>query len=111
MTGPATGIVRADDGTYEELLDGERLVLLHFRADWCGPCNGAVEPVLTELADAFADDLTVAEVDAEAGQDAIDEFDVEVLLTSVLFVDGDEVVRFRGKTPYVTLERAIEDHR
>lgn len=104
-------VVRVDDDTYGDLLDEEPLVLLHFRADWCGPCNGAVEPVLADVAETYADDLVVAEIDAEEGQAAIDAFEVETLLTTVLVEDGEEVARFRGKTPYVTLERAVEARR
>lgn len=103
-------IRRTDDEDYRDLLASEPLVLLHFRADWCGPCNGAVEPVLVDLAESYPE-LTVAEIDAESGPDAIDAFDVDTLLTSVLVADGEEVARFRGKTPYPTLERAVREHR
>lgn len=107
----ATSVVRVDDESYETVLAEEPLVLLHFRADWCEPCNGAVEPVLADLAEAYDEDLVVAEVDAETGRRAIDAFDVETLLTSVLVAQGEEVARFRGKTPYVNLARAVETHR
>lgn len=107
----ATSIVRVDDESYETVLADEPLVLLHFRADWCEPCNGAVEPVLAELAESYEEDLVVAAVDAETGRRAIDAFDVETLLTSVLVAQGEEVAKFRGKTPYVNLARAVETHR
>lgn len=105
-----SSLVRVDDDSYRDLIDEHSLVLLHFRADWCAPCNGAVEPVLGELA-ANHPDLTVAEIDAEEGGAAIEAFEVDTLLTSVLLADGEEVARFRGKTPYVELERAVREHR
>lgn len=103
--------IRVTDDTLQELVDTEPLLLLHFRADWCGPCNVAVEPVLADIAQTYADDLTVGIIDAEEGQAAIDAFDIETLLTTILLADGDEVARFPGKTPYVQLERAIETRR
>lgn len=100
-----------DDGSYRDVVNRSRLVLLHFRAAWCGPCNRAVEPVLADLARTYRDDLVVAEIDADDGQAAIEDYDVETLLTTVLLVDGEEVARFEGKTPYPVFERAIEAHR
>lgn len=110
MSATDSPLVRVDNRTYRDLVEGSRLVLLHFRADWCGPCNSAVEPVLEDLAGRYGDDLVVAEVDAESGQDAIDAFEVDTLLTTVLLVDGEEVERFRGKTPYPVFERAIDPY-
>lgn len=111
MSTPGSQVLRVTDDTYGDLIDGEGLVLLHFWADWCGPCNGAVEPVLADLAGTYAADLVVAEIDAEEGREAIDSFGIQTLLTTVLLADGEEVARFRGKTPYVTLERAVERYR
>lgn len=108
MSTTESPLVRVDDESYQQLLATTPLVLLHFRADWCGPCNGAVEPVLTDIAETYADDLAVAVIDAEDGQAAIDQFDIDTLLTSLLVERGTPVARFRGKTPYVELERAVE---
>lgn len=101
-------LVRVDDDTYQQALETTPLVVLHFRADWCGPCNSAVEPVLADIAETYADDLVVAVIDAEDGQAAIDQFDIDTLLTTIIVDHGTPIARFRGKTPYVELERAIE---
>lgn len=101
---------RIDDDDYERLLETQRFVLLCFAAEWCAPCYGAVSPVLEELDETF-DGLTVGILDVETGERAVDAFDVETLLTKVLLRDGEEVDRFRGKTPYVVLERAVREHR
>jgi thioredoxin-like negative regulator of GroEL len=108
MTTTDSPLVRVDDDTYQQTLETTPLVLLHFQADWCGPCNSAVEPVLTDIAETYADDLVVAVIDAEHGQAAIDQFAIDTLLTSILVDHGTPIARFRGKTPYVELERAID---
>lgn len=110
MTATDGRVVRADDQRCRTLLDRSSFLLLHFRADWCRPCNGAMAPVLADIAATY-EDLVVATVDAEAGRAAVEAFDVETLLTTVLLADGEEVARFRGRTPYVELARAVEANR
>lgn len=111
MSTPDAALIEVDEDSYEDLLANEPLVLLHVWADWCGPCNSAVEPVLADIARTYADSLVVAAIDAEANPNAIAAFDIETLLTTMLFEAGQEVARFQGKTPYAILERAIETHR
>lgn len=106
MTTAGASLRQVDD----DLLDEASLVLLHFAADWCGPCNGATKPILRDLTETY-DYLVVAVIDAETDRAAIDAFEVDSLLTTVLLEEGTEVRRFRGKTPYRTFERAIEAYR
>ena len=110
MTTAGASLRQVDDHTDDDLLAEAPLVLLHFTAEWCGPCNGAMEPVLRDLAETY-DDLVVAVIDAETDRAAIDAFEVDSLLATVLLEEGIEVRRFRGKTPYRTFERAIEAYR
>jgi thioredoxin-like negative regulator of GroEL len=108
MSTTESPLVRVDDESYQQPLATTPLVLPHFRADCCGPCNDAVEPVFTDIAETYADDLAVAVIDAANGQAAIDQFDIDTPLTSLLVEHGTPVARFRGKPPYMELERAIE---
>jgi putative thioredoxin len=45
----------------------ERLVLVDFWAEWCGPCR-MLTPVLTKLADSYHGKLLVAKVNTEQEQ-------------------------------------------
>lgn len=101
-------IVRVDDETYEQAVD-DGLVLLDFWAEWCGHCK-ALEPVVEELVESYPE-LTVAKVDADENEAAMDEFGVQSIPTMILFDRGQPVEVFAGKVPYPQLERAVETHR
>lgn len=49
---------------YETLLDGNKLVLVDFYADWCAPCK-KMEPYLTKIATEMADKVTLVRIDAD----------------------------------------------
>jgi thioredoxin 1 len=100
-------IVHVDDETYEAAIS-DGLVLLDFWAEWCGPCK-ALEPVIEDLV-AEHPDLTVAKVDADENDAAMDDFGVQSIPTMILFKRGEPVEAFAGKVPYPKLERAIENH-
>lgn len=54
--------------------------------------------------------LTVAKIDADESDEAMDEFGVQSLPTMILFERGEPVEAFAGKVPYPKLERAVEEH-
>lgn len=100
-------VVEADDETFEETVE-EGLVLLDFWAEWCGPCK-AMEPVLEELVEEHPG-LTLAKIDADENEAAMEEFGVRSVPTMILFREGQPVEVFAGKVAYPKLERAIEKH-
>ena len=96
-------IVHVDDDSYETAIGGG-LVLLDFRAEWCGPCK-ALEPVVEEHPR-----LTVAKIDADENGATMEEFGVRSIPTMIPFKRGEPVEAFAGKVAYPKLERAVEKH-
>lgn len=101
-------IIHVDDDSYQQTIEEDRLVLLDFWADWCGPCT-ALEPVIEELAQEYPS-LTVGKVDTEENKAAMDEFGIKSIPTIILFEHGEPVEVFAGKVPYPKLERSVSDH-
>lgn len=51
-----------DDNFEDEVLKSDRLTLVDFGAEWCGPCK-KLHPIVAELAVQYKDRIKVVEVD------------------------------------------------
>ena len=74
------------------------LTLVDFWAQWCAPCL-ALAPTMDDLADQFADKLTVAKVDIDANPGIPGKFGIMGIPTVLLFRDGEQVDKFVGNSP------------
>jgi len=82
-----------DASHFEELVADDRIVLVDFYADWCGPCK-MLEPTVEEIA--AETDATVAKVDVDERQDLAQTYQVQGVPTLYLFVDGEPADRMVG---------------
>lgn len=71
-------------------LSEERVTLVDFYADWCGPCQ-AIHPVLEELSAEFDGRATITKVDVDKEPGLAGIFNVRSIPTMVLFKDGEPV--------------------
>ena len=72
--------------------------MLDFYADWCGPCK-MLSPVLSEIADEYADVLRVAKVNVDDEPELAMKFKVSSIPMLVLFKDGRIVSTSIGYRP------------
>lgn len=90
-----------------ELLSANRIVLVDFYADWCGPCK-MLEPIVTEVA---ADTpAVVAKVDIDRHQGIAGAASVRGVPTLVLYVDGEPAERMVGVQDKSRIVDVIERH-
>jgi len=73
--------------TFNEIINGEKPVLVDFYADWCGPCK-MMGPILKELKKKMGDQINIIKVDAEKNADAAIKYNVRGVPTLILFKDG-----------------------
>jgi thioredoxin 1 len=73
----------------------ERLSLVDFSAEWCGPCK-MLHPVLEKVSDDLSDRIDFYEVDVDECQQEAARFGIRGVPTIVIFKGGSEIDRLVG---------------
>ena len=95
------------DDNFESLaLQSDKVVLVDFWAEWCGPCR-MVGPIIDELSKDFEGKAVVGKIDVDSNQEFAAKYGVRNIPTVLLFKDGELVSRQVGVAPKKTYEDAI----
>ena len=78
----------------EEVLKSEKVVLVDFYADWCGPCK-MLSPVMEEIAQEN-EDIKVVKINIDNQRDLALDYDVMTIPTVVAIKNGQEIDRLVG---------------
>jgi|TARA_B100001758_G_scaffold37045_1_gene28293 thioredoxin len=89
--------------SFNEIIEENKLVIIDFWAEWCGPCR-AYGPVFEGVSEDFPD-VVFAKVDTEAEQELAGSFGIRSIPTTVAFKDGIGVFMQPGALP----EEALRD--
>ena len=77
-----------DDSFGTDVLGADKPVLVDYWAEWCGPCK-MIAPVLEEVADEYADKLTVAKLNIDENQATPPKYGIRGIPTLMIFKSGD----------------------
>ena len=82
--------------TFDEVINSsETPILVDFWAEWCGPCK-MLAPILDEVADEFADKLTIAKLNVDDNPAMAQQFNVMSIPTLLVFKNGEQVKQIVG---------------
>lgn len=56
--------IEITDANFEEVMKSEKLVLIDFWADWCGPCKRMV-PIIDELSNEYPETAIIGKMDVD----------------------------------------------
>jgi len=73
----------------------DRLSLVDFSADWCGPCK-MLHPVLETVSEELADKVDFYMVDVDQSQNEAASLGIRGVPTMIVFHDGSEIDRMVG---------------
>ncbi len=92
-----------------EVLKAEKLTLVDFWAEWCGPCL-ALAPTVEEIAKQHAGNLNVVKLNVDDSPNTPPRYGIRGIPTLILFKGGQEVDRIVGLVGKGAIESLIEKH-
>jgi thioredoxin 1 len=98
------------DGNFQaEVLDSDKLSMIDFWAEWCGPCR-AIGPVVEELSKEFEGRVNIGKVNVDVNPNLSMNFGI-TSIPAILFVKGGQVVDKQiGAVPKSVLDKKIQSH-
>lgn len=93
----------------KDVLDSEKLVIVDFFAEWCGPCQ-VFAPVVEDLATSD-NSLDVVKIDIDADRDLAIQYNIEAVPTLVVFKNGKELDKVTGILDKTGLNNFINQYK
>ena len=94
---------------FNDIINGNDLVLVDFYADWCGPCK-MMSPILQEVKLNLKDAVKIIKVNVDQHQDLASHFMVRGVPTLMLFKKGKMLWRQSGVLSTKDLTEIISNH-
>ena len=101
---------KVGDAEFEhEIIKSDRLTLVDFGAEWCGPCK-KLHPIMDALAGEYENKIKVCEVDVAVSPETAMKFGITSVPQLLFFKDGVIKEAIVGLLPKSKIEEKIEQY-
>ena len=91
----------------EEVILSDRLVILDFYAQWCGPCK-ALAPILEGISKKYDGKIKIVKVNVDEEESIAAKFGIASIPTVIFFENGKIATSFVGLRSASEIEKMIE---
>ena len=100
--------VEITDGNFQTVVkDSDKVVLVDFWAEWCGPCR-MVGPIVEELAKEYDGKAVIGKLNVDHNPNVSMEFGVRNIPTILFFKNGKVVDKQVGAVPKAQLAAKLQ---
>ena len=86
-----------DENFENEILKSDKVCLVDFYADWCGPCK-MMSPVIDKIAEELGEKVKVGKVNSDENRDLVIKYQIMSIPSIFVIKDGKVVKNFVGVT-------------
>lgn len=98
------------DSNFEtEVLNNEKVTLIDFWAEWCGPCR-AIGPIVEELAKEYDGKALIGKVNVDENPEITVKYGIRNIPTILFIKKGEIVDKQVGAVPKSMLEEKLKKH-
>ena len=102
--------IEVTDSNFDaEVIKSDKLVLVDFWAEWCGPCK-MIAPIVEELASEYNGTLKVGKMDVDNNPQIPMSFGIRSIPTLLIFKGGRVVEQVVGAVPKRILTEKVSKH-
>lgn len=91
----------------DEVLKSDKLVLIDFYADWCGPCK-SLSPTIEKFAEDNKDKVKVVKINVDESPNLAGAFGVQSIPTIVTMKGNQAIFGVVGNQPRKVLDQLLE---
>ena len=92
-----------------EVIDSEKLTVVDFWAEWCGPCR-AIGPIIEELGKEYEGRVNVGKVNVDHNSEVSINYGITSIPAILFFKNGEVVDKLVGAQPKGNFVKKIEQH-
>ncbi len=96
--------------TFQEIINSDKLVLVDFFAEWCGPCK-MMSPILVDLKKRIGESASIIKIDVDKNPKVATLYQVRGVPTLILFKGGKILWRKSGVLTAKELLDLINSHK
>jgi len=101
-------ITPVNESNFEkEVLQSDKLVLIDFYADWCGPCK-SLAPTLEKYAEDNQKKVKVVKINVDESPNLAKAFGIQSIPTLVTMRGDEAVFGLRGNVPRKEIEKLVD---
>jgi thioredoxin 1 len=95
--------------TFQEIITGDKPVLIDFYATWCGPCK-AMSPIVESIGKELQGQARVLKIDVDKNQTLAQKFKIQAVPTFMIFKSGKIMWRKPGGADKMSIMEEIRKY-